>query len=82
VAIETKHLDNVITIPIESLRPQGEDKGQVMLVQEQRIVLREVETGLNDGDRVEIKEGLREGDLIVKDGNLQLKANTKVKPLE
>ena len=42
MAIETKHLDNVITIPIESLRPQGEDKGQVMLVQEQRIVLREL----------------------------------------
>ncbi len=80
VAIETKHLDNVITIPIESVRPQGEGKGQVMLIKDQRIVFNEVETGLSDGDRVEIKKGLNVGDLIVKDGSEELNPHTKVKP--
>lgn len=78
VAIETKHLDNVLTLPIESVLPQGGGKGQVMLIKDQRILIKEVETGLSDGDRVEIKQGLSEGDLIVKDANLQLQANTKV----
>ena len=79
VIIETKHLDNVLTLPIESVRPQGEGKGQVMIIKDQRIVFKEVVTGLSDGDKVEIKQGLSEGDLIVQDGSLELKANTKVK---
>lgn len=57
-----------------------EGKTGVFVVEQGRMVFRPVKTGLNDGKRVAVLEGLREGDLVVpQPGNL--KPGTQVKPV-
>jgi HlyD family secretion protein len=57
------------------------DKKTVVLVVEQgRLVFRPVKTGLNDGKRIAVLEGLKEGDLVVAQP-ANLKPGTRVKPV-
>ncbi len=81
VAIETTHLEDVITLPIESVRKTDNGK-EVILIQNNRIKYQEVETGLSDSNNIEIKSGIKEGDLLVRDASLELKENMKVDPSE
>jgi len=41
-----------------------------------------VQTGIGDRENIEITEGLAAGDVIIRDGSLDLKENTRVKPIE
>jgi membrane fusion protein (multidrug efflux system) len=69
---------NSILIPTESVIP--ELKGQkVFLVKNGRAVSQKVETGLRTDTRIEITQGLQQGDSIVVTGILQLKPGSKVK---
>jgi HlyD family secretion protein len=51
----------------------------VLVVEQGRIVFRPVEPGLNDGKRVAILEGLKEGDLVVAQPT-NLKPGSRVQP--
>lgn len=80
VAIQTRHLTDVLTLPIESVRQTAEGKKQVMIIEDNRIKIKEVKTGLSDGNQVEIESGLKEGDRVVKDASQEIKENLKVSP--
>lgn len=79
VTIVTGGKDNVLLIPREALITSAKGDKEVMVVANNRIVLKSVSTGLYDSKNVEITEGLKEGEQIVKDGSVVLKANSRVK---
>lgn len=82
VAIETSTAQDALVIPREAVRTlKGGDK-EVMVVTDNRVERKPVQTGIGDKENIEITEGLTAGEVIIRDGNLDLKENTKVKPSE
>jgi RND family efflux transporter MFP subunit len=67
----------VLTIPVAALDAQR----QVMAVTPQNTIeVRKLQTGLESSDRVEVKDGLKEGDLVVIAGRASLQAGEVVRP--
>ena len=58
---------------------ERDGKTVVLVVEHGRIVLRSVTPGLNDGKRIAVLEGLKEGDLVVAQP-VNLKPGTRVQP--
>jgi multidrug efflux pump subunit AcrA (membrane-fusion protein) len=58
---------------------ERDGKTVVLVVERGRIVLRPVTPGLNDGKRIAVLEGLKEGDLVVAQP-VNLKPGTRVQP--
>jgi HlyD family secretion protein len=81
VAIETLRQDKVLTVNREAVRTIANNQKEVLLVVDGKIQHRIVETGIFDRNHIEILKGLEAGNLIVKDGSLELKENAKVKVL-
>jgi len=81
VAIETQTLDRVLVLPREAVRTRGDGQREVSVVVKDRVEYRPVQTGLGDQVMIEITGGLEEGDMVVRDGGLELKEKTKVKPV-
>ena len=81
VAIETQTLDRVLVLPREAVRTTGDGQREVSVVVKDRVEYRPVQTGLGDQVMIEITGGLEEGDMVVRDGGLELKEKTKVKPV-
>ncbi|NLW37999.1 MAG: efflux RND transporter periplasmic adaptor subunit [Peptococcaceae bacterium] len=81
VAIETQTLDRVLVLPREAVRTTGDGQREVSVVVKDRVEHRPVQTGLSDQVMIEITGGLEEGDVVVRDGGLELKEKTKVKPV-
>lgn len=79
VNIITGGKENILLIPRESVITSPDGSKQVMVIVNNRAVVRQVSTGLYDTRSVEITEGLEAGDQIVRDGSGSLKANAKVK---
>lgn len=79
VAIATLSKDNVTLAPRETVRTTKDGQRQVMVVIDNRIRYQLIETGISDRENIEITGGLASGDLIVKDGSLDLQDNTRVK---
>lgn len=82
VAIETSTRQDVLVIPREAVRTLKDGGKEVMVVKDNRVEHRPVKTGIGDRENIEITEGLAAGELIIRDGNLDLKENTRVKPIE
>src|SRR6185312_15590436 len=67
VEILVTELDNVLSVPIAAV-VHFDDKDQVAVkTPEGEIEWRKVTLGLNNGAMVEVKNGLRPGDLVVLD---------------
>lgn len=81
VAIETGRATKVPLVPLEAVRTGADGQKQVMEVVDGRVKHRTVKTGLSDRDNIEILSGLTPGSVIVRDGSLELKENTKVQEL-
>ncbi len=64
VAIQSRVVDNALTIPKEALRRQDNQTG-VYVVENARLVWRPVETGVSSVTRIEVVKGLAAGDLVV-----------------
>lgn len=79
VAIETDTRQNVLMVPRSTLRTTAGGSKEVMLVSGDRIARRAVQTGIGNREYVEITGGLGEGDMVVKDGSLDLQDKAKVK---
>ena len=79
IAIETIALSDVLVIPRESVRTVEGDQKEVMAVMAGKIEHRLIKTGASDADLVEILDGLKEGDIVIRDAGLDLKENQKVK---
>lgn len=58
---------NAIILPVEEVKERG-GRYFVTVLQNGKPVPREVEVGVSDGSYVEIKKGLREGDIVVATG--------------
>jgi len=79
VAIETATARDVVIVPRESVRTVKDGSKIVMVVKNNRVEHRPVQTGTGDRENMEITEGLTAGDIIIRDGNLDLKENARVK---
>jgi len=79
VAIEIFSRTDVLVVPRESVITRGDGQNEVAVVNKGRISYQLIETGINDQENIEVAGGLKEGDIIVRDGSLGLKEKTKVK---
>ncbi|MCL6561158.1 MAG: efflux RND transporter periplasmic adaptor subunit, partial [Firmicutes bacterium] len=79
VAIETVNRRDVLVLPREAVRTTKDGQKEVMVVVNQRVYHRVVQTGISDHKYIEITGGLEDGDLVVKDAGLDLAEKTKVK---
>ena len=79
VNIITGGKENILLIPRESVITSPDGSKQVMVIVNNRAVVRKVSTGIYDTRSIEITEGLEAGEQIVRDGSGSLKANAKVK---
>lgn len=78
VEIEVGYLKNVLTIPLAAVLENDRGKA-VYVVGKGKAMLRIVEVGLCGQEMVEIKNGLKVGNLVVTLGNLELKDGDSVK---
>jgi len=78
VSIETMAKTGILTVPREAIRGT-EGQEQVFLLSNGRMKYQKVKTGLRSGDDIEILDGLKAGDIIVRDASQDLADNTRVK---
>jgi RND family efflux transporter MFP subunit len=79
-SITTEAAHGVLTAPVQAV-DRKEDKAAVVVVgRDGRLDVRSITTGLETPDRVEVRDGLGEGDLIVVGSRAQLKAGSQVTP--
>jgi RND family efflux transporter MFP subunit len=65
VSMQTETRPDALTIPIQAVQHDG-DKTTVLVVDQQnRVQPREIKTGLEDPNRVEVISGLSEGDRVI-----------------
>jgi len=73
--------DDAIIVPASAvtLEASNADEGTVMIVDAQNVAReRKVTVGVRSGDKIEITEGLQEGETVVIEGNFALPDGTKV----
>lgn len=81
VTVMANSKDDAIVVPASAvtLEASNADEGTVMIVDKQNVAReRKVTAGVRSGDKVEIVEGLQEGDTVVVEGNFALPDGTKV----
>lgn len=78
VSIETKEQEEAIIIPTFALVTRQE-KEYVFIAEQQRALAKEVVLGRSLGQRVIVKEGIKEGDLIITSALSRLKPGILVK---
>jgi len=71
------HRVNVVTVPVDAVLEQDGMK-RLFVVQQATARAREVETGVSDGERVEIRRGVAAGELVVIAGQLTLRDGAAV----
>jgi HlyD family secretion protein len=79
VAIETLSRQDVLILPREAICTTKDDQKEVMAVVNGRVQRRTVRTGISDHENIEITSGLTAGEMVVRDGSLDLKEKEKVK---
>ncbi|HTK38910.1 MAG TPA: efflux RND transporter periplasmic adaptor subunit [Pyrinomonadaceae bacterium] len=73
--------NEALTVPLSAVQfeASNSDEGTVMMVDANSIAHEtKVKTGIKNGDKVQILDGLNEGDTIVVEGNYELPDGTKV----
>ena len=72
----------VLTIPIPAVDLGSDEKtGQVAVVTtENRIEIRKVQLGLQTDAKVEVRSGLRDGDMVVTGNRASLRSGQEVRP--
>jgi RND family efflux transporter MFP subunit len=71
--------ESTIVVPAKALRGGESDTVEAVVVTDHKAHVRKVETGLRDGDRVEVTSGLAEGDVIVVDDPVGLADDAAVR---
>jgi RND family efflux transporter MFP subunit len=83
VNLTLAHRTGVLAVPIPAVDLSGSDEssGEVVVVTpENRIDIRKVQLGLQNPTSVEIRSGLRAGDLVVTGNRSRLEAGQQVRP--
>ena len=76
VLINTR--ENVVVVPVDSVLG-GYDNRYVFIVQDDRALLKPVETGISDEEVIEIVKGIKENEAVVIAGQSKLKDNAEVR---
>lgn len=80
LSVTAQKLDNALVVPSSAILNQAEGSTAVMVAgPDNRAHLQAVETGIQNGDQVEITSGLKAGQQVVTSGNYGLPDNTRVK---
>lgn len=77
VVVTLENRQNAITVPEQSIWPQGQDN-YVFKVVEGKAVLTKIRIGNRQPGRVEIVSGLQPGDTVVTEGQIKLRDGTPV----
>lgn len=77
LTLRTKTISNALTLPLEAI-VREEDQTFVWQVESQKAVRQPVGLGLSNGLRVEVRQGLSRGDVVVVAGQRGLMPNQKV----
>jgi HlyD family secretion protein len=65
IAVETGKVENAVAIPVQALDKDETGKPYIQVMIDQKWVKRVVEPGLSDGEYVEIRSGLKEGETVL-----------------
>ena len=63
--IELERHDNVLTIPVQAVIRNGNKESVLVVDASHHVQARNIETGLQGSNLVEVKSGLAEGDLVI-----------------
>ncbi|MDE1193033.1 MAG: efflux RND transporter periplasmic adaptor subunit [Arachidicoccus sp.] len=80
VNFERKSSDKAILIPRSSLL-EGMQSPKVYIVENGKSVLKNIVTGKEAGDMIEVRDGLKEGDKVITNGQINLKEGTTVREI-
>jgi RND family efflux transporter MFP subunit len=70
----------VLAVPVTAVESEGRT-GQVMVVTPNRLVeVRKIQLGLETAEKVEVRSGLNEGDMVVIGGRSSLQPGEEVRP--
>ena len=78
--IRSRVAENALTIPREALRRQSNEPG-VLLLQGEKVVWRKVALGVSAVTRVQVLEGLAEGDSVLLPSEVTLESGAPVRPV-
>ena len=81
-SIEVGPPQRALTLSLPAVALDGPEGNEVLLVRENTVFRRSVETGEISGGRIVIVEGLEEGDLVVADASRSLPEGTTVEVVE
>ncbi len=81
-SIEVGPPQRALALPLSAVALDGPEGNEVLLVRENTVFRRSVETGEISGGRIVIVEGLEEGDLVVADTSRSLPEGTTVEVVE
>lgn len=71
---EEREAREALVVPVAAVHEVGDDDVVFVEVAPRRFAVRRVELGERSGDRVEVRRGLREGDVVATEGSVTLKA--------
>jgi macrolide-specific efflux system membrane fusion protein len=80
VDIEVARRHDVVALPLEALRDGSSPAPWVLVLESRRAVRRPVVIGARTTDQVEIREGLREGELCILPGADIVAPGDRVRP--
>jgi RND family efflux transporter MFP subunit len=83
VNLTLQHHDGVLTVPVTAVDIDSTDagRGQVMVVgANNHVEQRQIELGMQTANRVEVRAGLNDGDLVVVSGRATLLPGEEVRP--
>jgi len=80
--LTTDHRAGVLTVPIPAVDLGGDEtSGQVTVVTpENRIEIRKISLGAQTEDRIEVRSGLTQGDMVVTGNRSSLKSGQQARP--
>jgi RND family efflux transporter MFP subunit len=82
VTIEADKVEGVIAVPLSALMIKSGRQVIAIIDPDDQVVFSEVVTGVDNGDTVEIKSGIAEGDRIVIEGQKYLEETSQINIVE
>lgn len=82
VSIQTMEKADILVLPREAVRSDGKGGYEVMAVANGRVQYREVTMGARNAEKAEITEGLKAGDMVIRDAGMDIAEKAKVKAIE
>ncbi len=79
-AIQLEQHDNVLTIPEPAVIQDGNKTTVLVVDSDHRVQIRNIQIGLQGSNRVEVKSGLQEGDLVITGAQTNYQSGEVVTP--